>query len=116
MNRPILTLLAWTALLATCPAADYAKWAWSHQLPTEIAASGVRTHRTAQEVDKFFHDGPSHSPSISEIIEFLGPPDGYSRQFIVLQVTRNQGTLQAWWHVPFPPPRRVRASPLDSRF
>ncbi|MEO6036401.1 MAG: hypothetical protein ABIQ35_14200 [Verrucomicrobiota bacterium] len=89
MNRTILALL-FSALFVICSAAaDYAKWTWSQQLPTEIATHGVHAHRTADAVDKFFHDGPSHPPSIPQILDFLGLPDAFSRQFMY---SKTQGT------------------------
>ena len=91
MNRTILALLFSALLVASGAAADYAKWTWSQQLPAEVATQAFRAHRTAEAVDKFFHDGPTHPPSIPQLLDFLGPPDGFSPQFMY---SKTQGTKE----------------------
>jgi hypothetical protein len=78
-------------LAASGTAAEYAKWTWSQQLPAEVATQAVRAHRTAEVVDKFFHDGPTHPSSLSQLLEFLGPADGFSPQFMY---SKTQGTKE----------------------
>ena len=57
-------------LAASGTAAEYAKWTWSQQLPAEVATQAVRAHRTAEAVDKFFHDDPTHPSSLSALRGF----------------------------------------------
>ncbi len=91
MNRAILALLSSALLVASGSAADYAKWTWSQQLPAEISADSKRSNRTPEAVDKFFTDGSSHPPSISMLLEFLGTPDGFSRQSMY---SKSQGSKE----------------------
>jgi len=82
MKRAILALLSSALLVVNSSAAEYAKWAWSQQLPTEIIADSKCSNRTPEAVDKFFAYGSSHPPAISKLLEFLGTPDGFSPQFM----------------------------------
>lgn len=71
----IIFCFACQALLA----ADYAKWAWSRELPKEIGAASPAANRSPAALDKLFQHG-SPTPSIGKVIDTLGKPDGFSRQ------------------------------------
>ena len=90
MNRVILTFLLSALIVASDALADYAKWTWSQQLPTQLATESKRSNRTPDAVDKFFH-GPPHPPSIQQVLDFLGLPDGFSPQFMY---SKTKGTSE----------------------
>mgnify|MGYP000508775065 CR=1 FL=1 len=91
MNRAILALLYSSFLVVSGSAADYAKWTWSQQLPSEISADSKHSNRTPEAVDKFFGDCSSHPPLISKLLELLGTPDGFSPQSMY---SKTQGTKE----------------------
>jgi hypothetical protein len=87
-----MALLSSAFLVVSVSAAEYVKWTWSQELPVEISADSKRSKRTPEAVDKFFADGPSHPPSISMLLAFLGKPDGFSPQSMY---SKTQGSKEA---------------------
>lgn len=100
MRRTILALLATALLVRTGVAAEYAAWTWSQQLPSAIATPTARAHRSPAEVDPFFLRGGTRPPSVAQALEFLGPPDGFSPQFMYSKIqgskapSKSGGTLR----------------------
>jgi hypothetical protein len=90
MNRAVIAFLLSTFIVTSDAIADYAKWTWSQQLPTQLACKSERSNRTPDAVDKFFH-GPPHQPSIQQVLNFLRLPDGFSPQFMY---SKTKGTSE----------------------
>ncbi len=65
-------------------------WSWSQQIPSQLATRSGRANRTPDAVDKFFR-GPPLPPSLQQILDFLGPPDGFSPQ---LMYSKTEGSTK----------------------
>ena len=94
MKRIISILLSGVFLMMSDAAADYAMWTWSQHLPNEIATDSARAHRTAEAVDNYFRTGVAPL-SVPKLLDFLGPPDGFSEQFIY---SKTQGSKEPSKH------------------
>ncbi|TAK64257.1 hypothetical protein [Methylobacter sp.] len=89
-KRVILGILLLMLVTIDYAFADYAKWNWNQQLPEQLTTHAVRSNRTPDAVDAFFY-GPHHPPNIQQILDFLGPADAFSRQFMY---SRTKGTAE----------------------
>jgi hypothetical protein len=90
MNRTILALvfLAFVVVVDSLSAAGQNKWAWSAQLPGQLATKSSRSNRTSDAVHVLFH-GPPRPPSIQDVLDAFGLPDAFSPQLIF---SKTQGT------------------------
>jgi hypothetical protein len=90
MNRIILTLvfLAFTLGGDSLSGAGQNKWAWSAQLPAQLATKSARSNRTSDAVHTLFR-GPPRPPAIQDVLDALGLPDAFSPQLIY---SKTQGT------------------------
>ena len=70
--------------------ANYARWTWAQRLPAQLTTNTKRSKRTPEAVDRFFH-GPPYPPSVQQVLDFLGLPDGFSSQFMY---SKTEGTAK----------------------
>lgn len=79
MSRVLIIAFILAGLSPALSASEYAKWSWSRELPSAVAAVSPATNRTPAAVDSLFKHG-SPPPSIDKVLFKLGRPDGFSRQ------------------------------------
>ena len=83
-----IAFLVFTVGSDSLSAAGQDKWAWSSQIPSELATNSSRSNRTSDAVRTLFQ-GPPRPPAIQEVLDAFGLPDAFSPQLIY---SRTQGT------------------------
>ncbi|QIF04815.1 hypothetical protein [Roseimicrobium sp. ORNL1] len=96
MNRIILTFvfLAFTVGGDSVSAAGQDKWAWSAQLPAQLATKSGRSNRTSDAVHELFR-GPPRPPGIQDVLDAFGLPDAFSPQLIYSKTKGTGGPSRA---------------------
>jgi hypothetical protein len=96
MNRTILAFvfLAFTVVVDSLSGAGHDKWAWSAQIPGQLATKSNRSNRTSDAVHRLFR-GPPRPPAIQAVLDAFGLPDAFSPQLIYSKTHGTGGSSRA---------------------
>jgi hypothetical protein len=90
MSRVAIIAFLLASLSPALSVSECAKWSWSRELPSAVAAVVPVTNRTPAAVDSLFSHG-SPPLSIDKVLAKLGRPDGFSPQSLY---SLTQGSAQ----------------------